>query len=94
MIYSSVSSYVKTNGWLTAFINLERGLRQGYPLSMTLYILTAEIMATYIRENNQIRGQRLPHCNEETKLSQYADDNSVTEAFNTLDLYERIRGKN
>ena len=36
--------------------------------------LTAEIMAIHIRENNQIRGLRLPHSNEETKLSQYADD--------------------
>ena len=92
---SSVSSCVKTNGWLTAFINLERGLRQGRPLSMPLYIPTAEIMATHIPENNQIRGLRLPHSNEETKLSQYADDTTfyclmitVTEAFNTLDLYE------
>lgn len=100
MLYSSVSSCVKTNGWLTAFINLERGLRQGCPLSMPLYILTAEILATHIRANNQIRGLRLPNSNEETKLSQYADDttfllsddNSIAEAFNTLDLYERASG--
>ena len=42
--YNSVSSSVKTNGWLTALITLERGLRQGCALSMPLYVLTAETM--------------------------------------------------
>lgn len=46
-IYHNVSSSVKVNGWFTAFINLERGLRQGCALSMPLYILTAEILATH-----------------------------------------------
>ena len=43
--YNSVSSSVKTNGWLTALITLERGLRQGCALSMPLYVLTGETMA-------------------------------------------------
>ena len=49
LIYHDVSSSVKTNGWLNAFINLERGLRQGCALSMPLYVLTAEKMAINIR---------------------------------------------
>ena len=35
-IYSHTSSTVKVNGWLTKFIKMERGLRQGCALSMPL----------------------------------------------------------
>ena len=100
LIYHDVSSFVKTNGWLTAFINLERGLRQGCALSMPLYVLTAETMAINIRANPRIHGIRPPESEEELKLSQYADDTtlllsddeSINEAFNTFDLYERASG--
>lgn len=73
-IYNSVKSTVKVNGWLPAFIDLERGLRQGCALSMPLYILTAEVMATHIRANASIFGLVTPTSKQETKLSQYADD--------------------
>ena len=100
LIYHDVSSSVKTNGWLTAFIHLERGLRQGCALSMPLYVLTAETMASNIRANPRIHGIRPPDSEEELKLSQYADDTtlllsddeSIDEAFNTFDLYERASG--
>ena len=100
LIYHDVSSSVKTNGWLTAFIRLERGLRQGCALSMPLYVLTAETMAINIRANPRIHGIRPPGSDEELKLSQYADDTtlilsddgSINEAFNTFDLYERASG--
>ena len=100
LIYNSVSSSVKTNGWLTAFITLERGLRQGCALSMPLYVLTAETMAINIRQNQRIHGIRPPDSEEELKLSQYADDTtlllsddqSIHEVFNTFDLYERASG--
>ena len=66
----------------------------------TLHAFTAEIMASHIRQNNRIRGLKLPNSSEEIKLSQYADDttflleddNSIAEAFNILDLYERASG--
>ena len=100
LIYNSVSSSVKTNGWLTAFITLERGLRQGCALSMPLYVLTAETMAINIRQNPKIHGIQPPGSQEELKLSQYADDttlllsddNSIEEVFSTFDLYERASG--
>lgn len=51
VLYTSVSSSVKVNGWLTAFVHLERGLRQGCPLSTPLYVLTAQSLAFNIRSN-------------------------------------------
>jgi len=97
VIYNSVSSSVKTNGWLTSFIGLEGGLRQGCPLSVPLYVLTAETMACNIRQNPRIHGLRPPDSDAEVKLSQFADDTtllltdeqSIIETSNTFDLYER-----
>ena len=77
LIYNSVSSSVKTNGWLSAFIQLERGLRQGCPLSMPLYVLTAETMAINIRSNPRIHGIKPPGLQAEAKLSQFADDTTI-----------------
>ena len=99
VIYNSVSSSVKTNGWLTSFIKLERGLRQGCPLSMPLYVLTAETMAINIRNNPNIHGIRSPQ-DKEVKISQFADDttllltdeSSITETFKVFDRYERASG--
>ena len=80
-IYNSISSSIKVNGWLTAFINLDRGLRQGCALSMPLYILTAEILVINIRANPSIQGLHLPQDSATAKLSQYADDHFYLETI-------------
>ena len=98
LLYTDVTSSVKVNGWLTAFIPLERGLRQGCALSMPLYVLTAEILATHIRAHPHIRG--LQHPSSTPTISQYADDttllladdDSITNAFQTFQSYEDASG--
>ena len=90
ILYKQVCSSVKVNSWLTAFIGLERGLRQGCPLSMPLYILTAEILALQIRANKQIQGLTLPDSEEQVKLSQYADDTTLLVA-NDRSINEVLR---
>ena len=99
VIYNSVSSSVKTNGWLTSFIKLEKGLTQGWPLSVLLYVLTAETMAIIIRNNPNIHGIRSPQ-DKEVKILQLADDttllltdeSSITGTFKVFDRYERASG--
>ena len=100
LLYRSVYSSVKVNGWFTSFISLERGLRQGCALSMPLYVLTAELLATHIRAHPDIKGLIPPSSTREVKLSQYADDttfllrddHSIAATFRTLSLYELASG--
>ena len=100
VLYNSVSSSVKVNGWFTSFIPLERGLRQGCPLSMPLYVIAAETMAINIRGNAGIHGILTPDLQQEVKVSQFADDTtlllvdeiSIRETFRTFDLYEKASG--
>ncbi len=60
------------NGFSSCPFNIERGVRQGCPLSPFLFILCAEILAINIRENNNISGIKMGDV--EFKLSQLADD--------------------
>ena len=57
------------------FFKIERGVRQGCPLSSSLFILSVEILAKAFRRNRNIKGIFVNHG--EVKLSQYADDTTL-----------------
>ena len=70
--YCETKSCVAVNGQISNWFMIERGCRQGDPLSPYLFILCAEILALMIRENKAIQGITIN--NVEHKISQYADD--------------------
>ena len=68
-----------------------------------LYILQAELLATFIRRNPKIVGISLPKRNGpdiETKVNMFADDTQlinkteepIEETFKTLGIYEKSSG--
>ena len=60
------------NGKSTGYFNLERGTRQGDPLSAHLFILVLEVLFLQVRSSDNIEGISI---NEFTlKLTAYADD--------------------
>ena len=76
-LYTAVASLVLNNGYKSRKFYLERGVRQGCPLSPLLYSLVAETLGNLIRKNNEIVGLPLPGSQKVAKLSQYADDTTV-----------------
>ena len=77
IVYTDIHSCVLNNGWLSAKIKLDRGVRQGCPLSPLLYCLVAETLGQAIRRDDSIRGIPIPGVNKQSKVSQYADDTTL-----------------
>lgn len=73
--YTGASSCVINNGVTSQYFPVERGVRQGDPLSPYLFILAVEILACAIRQNKDIKG--IETGGTEIKVLQYADDTSV-----------------
>ena len=100
-IYTDITSNVLNNGYLTCALPIKRGIRQGCPLSLSLYCMVAETVASAIRNHTHIRGVFAPgRPATPLKLTQYADDttilttrqHSLTQTFDTFRDYEAASG--
>ena len=60
---------------MSEFFGLQRGCRQGDPISPYIFLLCAEVLSQMIRKDNLIKGIIIE--NKEFKLSQYADDTQI-----------------
>ena len=56
IFYSNIQSFVINNDYSTSFFELERGVRQGCPLSGVLFVIAVEILANSIRNDKLITG--------------------------------------
>ena len=99
-LFRDIRSFVKVNGYETYEFVIERGVRQGCPLSALIYALAAEVLSNFIRKNKKIKGYRYKMKNLqplEHKIGQYADDTetcitdmpSLEELFKTLGKYQK-----
>ncbi len=75
ILYNRPIISIKNNGWLSSDISLSRGVRQGCPLSALLFVLTVEVMAIRLRDNQNIEGFQC--LDKNIKHSMYADDTTL-----------------
>ena len=99
VFYTDIFSCVLNNGYASENFRIERGVRQGCPLSGTLFIIAIELRAQRITRSKEIKGIPIDEHNE-FKHSQYADDTTVllsdfqslSKLFDLLSLFERCSG--
>ena len=72
---NKIKSCVVVNNKISEWFGINRGCRQGDPLSPYLFIICAEILAIMIRKNEKIKGINVG--SKEIKISLYADDTSL-----------------
>jgi hypothetical protein len=83
------------NGKVTNFFPLNRGTKQGDPISPYLFILVIEVLATMIRKSDNISGFKVK-C-KEYRLLMFADDTtflledekSFSEVLNILEIFRQ-----
>ena len=91
---------MNVNGYLSPFFCLSRGVRQGCPLSLLLYVLVSQVLAANIRCNPHISGLCLPGSAPLSPISQYADgtslivlsDVAIKASFEVYSLFEKASG--
>lgn len=101
-IYTNIFATVINNGWKSDKISLNRGVRQGCPLSALLYIIVAEILSNKIRSNENIEGIKITLDNDvcPLKITQLADDTTlfvcndsdILNAIATVDEFSNYSG--
>ena len=76
ILYTQNTSMIINNGFLSPQGSLQRGLRQGCPLFLPLYVIHGQVTTTNINQNNNITGIYIPNQKNQVKISQYADDSN------------------
>ena len=96
---TNISAYVSQYGTLTKKISIQKGCRQGDPLSSYLFLICAQIMYLMLDSNEQLKGIQVNQ--DEVKLTQFADDTtlildgscgSLQAALNTLEVFGNLSG--
>ena len=98
IIYSNAEMRLNINGFITEPIPLNRGIRQGCPLSSLLYVLIIEILALQLRANPNIIGFTIG--GEKIISSHFVDDAVIKitqnrcfkEVYKDLKDYEEATG--
>lgn len=98
-LYKNSSLRVSQGGNFSSPFKVERGCKQGDPLSPYIFIICAEILAIKIRNNDKIKGIKIDDF--EFLLTQFADDTTVildgseaslNETLNELEQFKSISG--
>jgi hypothetical protein len=99
ILNTNFKASILQSGLLTEEFRVQSGCREGDPFSPYILLLCAEILAILIKQNHNIKGIMMN--DKEHKISQTADDTSLTldgsakslySALDTLERYTKYSG--
>ena len=98
-IYDKPTENIILNGVKLKAFPLRSGIRQGCPLSLLLFSIVLEVLATAVRAEKEIKGIQIGK--EEVKLSLFADDmilymenpkDSTRKLLELINEYSKVAG--
>lgn len=101
ILYTDISCLITNNGWFSEPVKITRGIRQGCPISALLFVITVEILAMKIRQNENIHGIQIKQSqSRQFKISQLADDTTlflktktdITASLNLIEVFGSLSG--
>ena len=75
VLNTNIKASVLQSGFLSEFIDIERGCRQGDPISSRMFIICAQVMLLLILNNKSIKGISVNGV--EQIITQFADDTTL-----------------
>ena len=96
ILFKKNTSTIINNGFLSAPVLLQRGLRQDCPLSVPLYVVQEEVTTININQDESISRIKIPNKKQEIKVSQYVDDSNFLLATqksveNVIKLFQKLQ---
>ena len=76
-LYQHATTMVAINGVFSPPFNVQRGVRQGDPLSCALFDLAIKPLACTIRNSPLIQGINIPTMTQNPKIAMFADDTTL-----------------
>ena len=106
VLMTNTKSRIGYNGWISDVFDVNRGIRQGCPLSPLVFIIGLEMMAIKVRSTKDIKGINIENCMNDNYLQKviktllYADDmtlflqskNDVRLVLDALDSFKKVSG--
>ena len=97
-LYDDTKTYIQINGHISRGVELGRGVRQGCPLSPSLYAVYIQVVIDFINKQSNIRGIQLPGVT--LKVSAFADDlvvfckdeKDIEQVFKVFDNFSFAKG--
>ena len=68
LFYNDAKCCISNNGNLSDFFNVQRGVRQGCPLSPYLFIICIELLSNTVMKHKDIKGIRIAGTEFKTSL--------------------------
>ena len=99
LFYTDAQSCVSNNGHSSDFFNINRGVRQGCPLSPYVFLLAIEVLYKNVVNDKNINGVLIQ--NKEIKYTAFADDatfllqgnkSTFESLINLIDKFSSISG--
>jgi hypothetical protein len=74
-MYQNIETSIANNGRTSQYFKPQRGIRQGCPISMNIFVIIVEFLAAAIRKNPRVIGIKIN--GKMYKINQYADDTTI-----------------